>query len=95
MGCFSILMWIIFGAIVGAIARLIYPGDEKLNFAGTIFLGVIGSFVGGAINWLLGWGDSLISGSGFIMSIIGAVIACALWVNKSTIRSWIRDKTGM
>ena len=94
MGVFSILVWIVFGAIVGAIARLIYPGDENLNFAGTIMLGVAGSFIGGGINWCLGWGDSLLSGSGFIMSTVGAILACGLWVNKSKIRSWIRDKTG-
>ena len=95
MGCFSILVWIIFGAIVGAIARMIYPGDENLNFFGTIMLGVTGSFIGGAINWCIGWGDSFISGSGFIMSIVGAIIVCGLWVNKTRIRNWIRDKTGV
>jgi len=95
MGFFSILVWIVFGAIVGAIARMIYPGDEGMNFIGTIFIGVVGSFIGGMINWLFGWGSSLISGSGFIMSTIGAVIFCGLWVNKSKIRAWIKDKTGV
>ena len=95
MGCFSIFAWIIFGGIVGMIARWVYPGDENLNFLGTVLLGVVGSFVGGVINWCVGWGESFLSASGFVMSIVGAVCACGLWVNKARIRNWIKDKIGV
>lgn len=76
---FAILGWIIFGAIVGFIAKAIHPGDENLSFFKTILLGIAGSFVGGAINYLMGWGDYLLGSSGILMSVLGAVLVCYMW----------------
>ena len=76
---FAIIGWIIFGAIVGFIAKAIHPGDEKLDFVRTVLLGVAGSFVGGSVSYVLGWNNYLLGSSGLLMSIVGAVIVCFLW----------------
>jgi uncharacterized membrane protein YeaQ/YmgE (transglycosylase-associated protein family) len=65
--------WIFFGFIVGLIARGILPGDHQLGCLRTILLGVAGSFIGGAIGYLF-QGGSLIQSSGWIGSVIGAII---------------------
>lgn len=71
---FTILMWAVFGLVVGWISKLLYPGDEEpAGILGTIGVGVVGSFVGGFINSLL-TGHMEIGPSGFLMSILGAVL---------------------
>lgn len=76
---FSLLIWIVFGLIVGLIAKAIHPGDEPAGCLSTIGIGVGGSFVGGGINWLLGFGNHPFAPSGFLMSILGGVICCMVW----------------
>jgi uncharacterized membrane protein YeaQ/YmgE (transglycosylase-associated protein family) len=75
----SIIGWIIFGAIVGALARLLMPGRDPVGCLLTIVLGIVGSVLGG---YLLGL---IISGrgtdpAGWIGSIIGAVLV--LWLYR-------------
>lgn len=72
-----IIGWIVFGLIVGAIARLLYPGRQGLGMVQTILLGVAGSFVGGFLGFLL-FGGSAMQASGWIGSIVGAVIVLAI-----------------
>ncbi len=52
-----ILGWIVFGLVVGAIARLLMPGRQPLGIIVTILLGIAGSFVGGWIGTLLHGGS--------------------------------------
>jgi uncharacterized membrane protein YeaQ/YmgE (transglycosylase-associated protein family) len=70
-----IIGWIIFGLVVGIIARFLMPGDQPMGMLMTILLGVAGSFVGGAVASMLG-GGSITSGaaSGWIGSILGALV---------------------
>lgn len=75
----SIITWMIFGLVVGLISKLIHPGDEPVGFFATIAIGVVGSFIGGIINWIIGKGNYLFSPSGLFMSVLGGVIFCALW----------------
>ena len=75
MSIFSVVCWLVFGVIVGWVAKKLHPGEENISGWGTVALGVVGSFVGGAVNWGLGWGGFM-KPSGFVMSIIGAVICC-------------------
>ena len=82
MTLFGIIGWIIFGAVIGWLAKWIYPGDEGISGWGTVLLGVVGSFAGGLANWALGWGSSAISSSGAAMSLVGAILCCYLYVNK-------------
>lgn len=76
---FNLLLLIFFGLIVGLLAKAIHPGDEPVGFVPTVGLGIAGSFVGGGINWLLGSAETPFGASGFLMSIVGGVICCAVW----------------
>ena len=69
----EILSWIVFGLVVGAIARLLVPGPQSLGLIGTMLLGIAGSFLGGFAVYLISGGDA-IQGAGWIASIIGAVV---------------------
>lgn len=70
---FSLLIWCVYGLFVGSIAKAIVPGEERMGFFQTIAVGVIGSYMGGAILYMVGKYDS-ISPAGIIMGIAGAVI---------------------
>jgi uncharacterized membrane protein YeaQ/YmgE (transglycosylase-associated protein family) len=70
--------------IVGLIARFLVPGAQRLGLVLTIVLGIVGSFVGGFIHWMI-WGVKgepfSLSGNawqGWILSIVGA--ALVLWI---------------
>jgi len=78
---FWIIGWIVFGFLVGLIARGIVPGVQQMGCMRTILLGMAGSFVGGAIGYLL-QGGSLIQSSGWIGSVIGAIILLAISVRR-------------
>jgi len=74
----GILWYILIGAIVGILARLIHPGKENMNWLVTILIGILGCFLAGLIGDLLNWWDA-ISWLGFIVSIVVAVILVALY----------------
>jgi len=75
-----IVSWIVFGFIVGLIARAILPGTQSMGFLGTTALGVVGSFVGGAVANLLS-GESMFTAqpAGWIGSVVGALVVMALF----------------
>jgi uncharacterized membrane protein YeaQ/YmgE (transglycosylase-associated protein family) len=77
----TIVTWLVFGAIVGVIARFLMPGPDPMGGLGTIVLGIIGSFVGGFLSQLLFAGNAAFPppSSGWIGSIIGALVALALY----------------
>ena len=75
---FNILVWCVYGIFVGSIAKSIVPGEEKLGFFQTVALGVVGSYSGGAILYMLGQYDSL-SPSGIVMGILGGVLALVVY----------------
>ena len=70
-----ILSWIVYGLVVGLIAKSLHPGEDPVGFLPTIGIGIIGSYVGGFIYFLLGRGDAF-STSGIVMGVIGGVIFC-------------------
>lgn len=74
----GIITWIIIGAIAGALAKLIMPGDDPGGIIVTILLGIVGAFVGGFLTSLVGIGSG-----GFIWTIIvatvGAIILLAIY----------------
>lgn len=80
---FSILIWSIYGIFVGSIAKSIIPGDEKMGFFQTIVLGVVGSYFGGAIMYLLGKYDAL-SPAGMVMGVVGSCIALTVYNKLQT-----------
>jgi uncharacterized membrane protein YeaQ/YmgE (transglycosylase-associated protein family) len=76
---FGLLGWILFGAIVGAIAKLLMPGRDPGGFIITILLGIAGAMMGGFIGRALGWyGPN--DGAGFFMSLLGAILL--LWLYR-------------
>jgi uncharacterized membrane protein YeaQ/YmgE (transglycosylase-associated protein family) len=80
---FSILIWCVYGIFVGSIAKSIIPGEERLGFFQTVALGVVGSYFGGAIMYMLGQYSAL-SPAGVIMGVIGACVALVLYNKLST-----------
>jgi len=74
---------IIIGLIAGAIARLLIPGKQDLSILATIVVGIIGSFVGGFLGYLLFHKDSqdgFVQPSSWFGSIIGSVIVLLIWL---------------
>lgn len=65
------LGFIVFGLVVGALARLIVPGKQELSIGMTLALGVVGSVIGGVVANAIGTGDV------FELNFIGAVVAIA------------------
>jgi uncharacterized membrane protein YeaQ/YmgE (transglycosylase-associated protein family) len=65
----GIIGFLVFGLVVGAVARLIKPGKQNLSLGMTLLLGIVGSVIGGVIASLLGTGDIM------ELNVIGAVVA--------------------
>jgi uncharacterized membrane protein YeaQ/YmgE (transglycosylase-associated protein family) len=67
--------FIVAGLIIGALARLIKPGDQDLGILMTLVIGVIGSVIGGVIASLLGTGDIFeLNVLGFIVAVVAAIL---------------------
>lgn len=78
----TIIAWIVLGIIAGAVARLLVPGRDPMGFGGTIVLGIVGSFIGGFLGYVI-FGKDLTEGalqpSGIVGSIIGAIVALLVY----------------
>lgn len=75
---FGILGWIVFGVIVGAIAKLLMPGRDPGGFLVTMVLGIVGAVLGGWIGRAMGMyreGEP----AGFLMALVGAVVVLAIY----------------
>jgi len=77
-----IIFLIVIGFVAGFLARLILPGPDPMSVAQTWLLGVVGSFIGGFLGYLLfraddeeGW----VQPGGFIGSVLGAIIALVVY----------------
>ncbi len=83
-----ILGWIVFGFVVGVIARFLMPGPQHMGLILTTILGVVGSFVGGAISNAF-HGGSLMDPdpASWLGAIVGAVLVLfvyGMFANRST-----------
>jgi uncharacterized membrane protein YeaQ/YmgE (transglycosylase-associated protein family) len=75
---FGIIGWIIFGLIVGVVAKLLMPGKDPGGFIITILIGIAGAVLAGYLGQALGlYGPG--EAAGFIMSVIGAVLLLLLY----------------
>lgn len=73
---------IVIGLIAGALARLLVPGRQELSVAGTVGIGIVGSFLGGFLGYVIfhkDGQDGFVQPAGIIGSVIGAVIVLLLW----------------
>ena len=72
------IVWILFGLVVGIVAKFLMPGRDPGGMVLTIILGVVGAVVGGFMGRALGWygpNDPV----GFFMAVLGAIVLLALY----------------
>jgi uncharacterized membrane protein YeaQ/YmgE (transglycosylase-associated protein family) len=77
-----IIVLLVVGFIAGALARLLVPGPDPMSLGATWLLGVLGSFAGGFLGYLIfgrDKGDGVIQVSGIVGSILGAVILLLIY----------------
>ncbi|MCW2699403.1 MAG: hypothetical protein JWQ45_938 [Blastococcus sp.] len=72
----QILGLIVVGLIIGALARLIKPGRQRLSIVATLVLGVVGAIIGGLIGHLFNRNTSIweLNFVGFVIAVIAAVL---------------------
>lgn len=81
---FWLLSWLLYGLVVGGLAKTIHPGTaEPQGFLATVGVGVVGSYVGGLLNYVLFGVGHPFSASGIIMGILGAVIVLFIYSRVS------------
>ena len=73
------LLFILFGLIVGVIAKFLMPGRDRGGFVSTAVIGMVGSLLGGFIGRALGFYSTGRQTAGFVLSIIGAVILLGIY----------------
>jgi len=66
-----VIGFIVFGLVVGIVARLLVPGRQRLGIGMTLLLGLVGSIIGGVVANALGTGDI------WELNIIGSIVAIA------------------
>jgi uncharacterized membrane protein YeaQ/YmgE (transglycosylase-associated protein family) len=74
----GILAWILFGLVVGVIAKLLMPGRDPGGFIITVLLGIAGALLGGFIGRAMGFYGAN-QGAGWLMSILGAIVLLAIY----------------
>jgi uncharacterized membrane protein YeaQ/YmgE (transglycosylase-associated protein family) len=79
----AVLGWIVFGLVVGIVAKLLMPGKDPGGFIVTMLLGVVGAMIGGFLGRALGfYGPN--QAAGFLMSVLGAILV--LFVYRRMVR---------
>jgi uncharacterized membrane protein YeaQ/YmgE (transglycosylase-associated protein family) len=75
---FGVLGWIVFGLVVGIVAKLLMPGRDPGGIIITMLLGVAGAVLGGLLGRALGlYGPN--EAAGFLMSLVGAIALLAVY----------------
>ena len=77
-----IIVLFVVGLIAGGIARLLVPGRDPMGLVATAVLGIVGSFIGGFLGYILFKKDAVegaLQPASWIGSIIGAVIALLIY----------------
>ena len=74
----DVLIWIVFGLVVGVVAKFVMPGRDPGGMIVTIVLGIVGAMLGGWIGRALGVYQPG-QPAGFIMAVIGAIVVLAVY----------------
>ena len=74
----DILLWIVFGLVVGIVAKFLMPGADPGGMVLTIALGIVGALLGGWIGRALGLYQTG-QPAGFIMAVLGAIVVLAIY----------------
>ena len=74
----TVLGWILFGLVVGALAKLVMPGHDPGGIIVTMILGIVGAVVGGFIGRTLGMYQNG-QAAGFWMSLLGAIVVLGIY----------------
>ena len=88
-----ILSWVLCGLVVGLIARFLVPGPQPVGLLGTILVGVLGAFLGGAIHWMINgppgepFSFAANAWQGWLFSILGAFLILFLFARRPR-HSW-------
>jgi uncharacterized membrane protein YeaQ/YmgE (transglycosylase-associated protein family) len=75
----SLLLFVLFGLVIGVIAKLLMPGKDPGGFVVTAIIGMVGSVIGGLIGRAIGMYGTHQKTGGWVLSIIGAVILLGLY----------------
>jgi uncharacterized membrane protein YeaQ/YmgE (transglycosylase-associated protein family) len=79
---FGVLGWMLFGLIVGALAKLVMPGRDPGGIIVTMLIGIVGALIGGWLGRAVGWyGPN--DGAGYLVSILGAILL--LWIYRMVV----------
>lgn len=74
----GILGWIIFGLVIGALAKLVMPGRDPGGIIVTMVIGIVGSILGGFIGQAMGlYGQN--DPVGFLMALLGAILLLVIY----------------
>ena len=85
----GVIGWIIFGLIVGIVAKFLMPGRDPGGFVITAIIGIVGALLGGYLGRAIGWyreGEPV----GFVVAVIGSIVLLALYrlmVGRRTLRT--------
>jgi uncharacterized membrane protein YeaQ/YmgE (transglycosylase-associated protein family) len=83
----SMIGFIVFGLVVGMVARLLVPGRQHLRLWMTVLLGVIGSVIGGIVANALGTGDVMeLNFIGSLVAIAASVVLIVVGENVGVLR---------
>jgi uncharacterized membrane protein YeaQ/YmgE (transglycosylase-associated protein family) len=74
----GIVGWIVFGLVVGVIAKLIMPGRDPGGIIVTMLLGIVGAVLGGFLGRSLGFYGPQ-QAAGWLMSIVGAIVVLMIY----------------
>jgi uncharacterized membrane protein YeaQ/YmgE (transglycosylase-associated protein family) len=68
------ILFLIFGLVIGALARLVVPGKETGGWGASLLIGVAGAYLGGFVGRVIGLYSDYESRGGWFMSLLGAIV---------------------
>ena len=89
----TILSWVLFGLIAGALARLLHPGRDPMNWVWTMVLGILGAVVGGWLGTQI-FGINANSGlMSWVLAVAGAVLLLVVYNMVTGRRAGVSDSS--